>query len=88
MIKNPPNAARELEKNRLPMEHSMTTRYGKPSSLLEVKNQISPAAKPKSTELANSKGSAKNEASLLVRAWVSNVQDNPKLPEGSMSYMP
>jgi hypothetical protein len=85
MIKKAPNADLELEKNRLPMEEIMTTRYGNPSSLLEVKNQISPAAKPKSTELANSKGSAKNEASLLVRAWVSKVQDNPKFPEGSIS---
>jgi hypothetical protein len=85
MIKKAPNADLELEKNILPMEQSMTTINGKPTSLLEVKNQISPAAKPKSTELANSKGSAKNEASLLVMAWVSKVQDNPKLPEGSIS---
>ena len=85
MIKKAPNAARELEKNRLPMEQSMTKMYGKPSSLLEVKNQIKPAAKPKSTELANSKGSEKNEANRLVMAWVSKVQDRPKLPEGSIS---
>ena len=85
MRKNAPNAALELEKNRLPIAQSMTRIYGNLSSLLEVKNQISPAAKPKSTELANSKGSAKKEASRLVMAWVSNVQDNPKLPEGSIS---
>lgn len=77
MIKKEAKDARDAAKNKLPKAQTIIEINSQDCSRLDVKYPINPTEKPIKHELAKSKGSEKNDASLIPAVCVSNVQVNP-----------